>query len=261
MKSSSHTERSPSINYNSAKLILVGLALCSINAFAQLKRIAVDPFDKVIISPHIAVTFVEGTDEKVTIHSTTEPLSKVTVEVVGSTLRLYLEGAKTYTDSKKVKGDHYDYKVPIYKGTVVKATVTYKNLKELSLRGEEKFICESIIDQNEFTLKIFGESQVYFNEVQLGDLSTTIYGESFLELKKGRVDSQKITAYGETKVNTLNVDCNDAKITAYGEGSYRLSVKEKLKVTAFGEATVAYEGSPEVKKGIVIGEATIQKMN
>lgn len=243
------------------RIVIAVTVLFATSVVLAQKEIVVDPFEKVIISPHIEVTFMEGTQESVTIHSSNEPLSKVTVEVVGSTLRLYLEGAKTYTDSKKIKGDHYDYKVPIYKGTVVKATVTYKNLKELSLRGAEKFICTSKIDQNEFTLKIFGESQVYFNEVQLGALSTTIYGESFLELKEGRVDNQKITAYGESKVNTLNVDCNDAKITAYGEGSYRLSVKDKLKVTAFGEATIAYEGSPEVKKGIVIGEATIQKMN
>ncbi|RRQ50865.1 DUF2807 domain-containing protein [Maribacter algicola] len=243
------------------RIVIAVTALFATSSILAQKEIAVDPFEKVIVSPHIEVNFVEGTTEKVEVHASTQPLSKLNIEVVGKTLRMYLDGAKTYTESKDIEGDNYDYKVPIYNGTVVKATVTYKNLEELSLRGEEKFICKSTIDQNEFTLKIFGESQVYFNEVQLGDLSTTIYGESFLELKEGRVDSQKITAYGETKVNTLNVDCNDAKITAYGEGSYRLSVKDKLKVTAFGEATIAYEGSPEVKKGLVIGEATIQRMN
>lgn len=235
--------------------------LFAITSVSAQSEIVVDPFEKVIVSPHIEVTFVEGAKEMVEVHSNAQPLSKLNIEVVGKTLRMYLDGAKTYTESKDIEGDNYDYKVPIYNGTVVKATITYKNLKELSLRGEEKFICKSKIDQNDFTLKIFGESQVYFNEVQLGDLSTTIYGESFLELKEGSIDSQKITAYGETKVNTLNVHCNKAKITAYGEGSYRLSVKDRLKVTAFGEATIAYEGSPEVKKGLVIGEATIQKMN
>lgn len=230
------------------------------SVFSQ-SEIKVDAFEKVIVSPHIEVSFVEGTDEKVTIHSSTEPLSKVMVEVRGATLRLYLDGAKTYTDSEKVKGDHYDYKVPIYKGTVVKATITYKNLKELSLRGEEKFICKSTIDQKEFVLKVFGESQVYFNSIKVGSLKSTIYGESLLEIKDGSIDSQKITAYGESKVNTLSVACNDAKITAFGDGSYRLSVKDRLKVTAFGEATIAYNGAPDVKKGMVIGEAIIQKIN
>lgn len=250
-----------SIKSGSTKLFMLSFVLLSINSFAQQKKISVDSFEKVIVSPHIAVTFVEGTSEFVTIHSSTEPLDKLNIEVIGSTLRLYLDGAKTYTDSKNVRGDNYDYKVPIYKGTVITATVNYTNIEELSLRGEQKFLCESPIDQSEFRLKIYGESEVYFNEVQLDNLTTTIYGESYLELKNGNIDRQKITAYGETTINTLGVSTKSTKITAFGEGSYRIAVSDKLKVTAYGEATIAYEGSPEVNKGIVIGEAKIQKIN
>ena len=232
-----------SINPIRAKLILLGFALLSISSFAQVNSIVVKSFDKVIVSPHISVTFVQGSSESVEIHTSTEPLEKLNVEVVGNTLRLYLDGAKTYTDNENVKGDNYDYKVPIYKGTVITATVTYINLEELSLRGEEKFVCESTIQQQEFSLKLYGESEVYFNKVLLDNFITTIYGESHLELKEGTVDRQKITAYGETKINTLNVDTR------------------RVKITAFGEATIAYQGSPQVSRGIVIGEATIQKIN
>lgn len=250
-----------SIRNYTTKLLTCVFTLFSVGSFAQSKTMSVEDFDKVIVSPHISVTFVQGSQNNIVIHSSTEPLEKLNVEVVGSTLRLYLDGAKTYTDSKKEKGDNYSYNKPIYKGTVIVATVTYASLKELSLRGEEKFICESILDQSEFTLKLFGESQVYFNEVRLDNLTTTVYGESYLELKKGSIDNQKITAYGETTINTLGVKNNRTKITAFGEGSYRVAVKDRLKVTAYGEAKIAYEGSPEVKKGIVIGEATIQKIN
>ncbi len=249
-----------SIKNTSFNLIALVFVLFSINAFSQTKTISVEDFDKVIVSPHISVTFVQGSQNNIEIHSSTEPLEKLNVEVVGSTLRLYLDGAKTYTDSKKERGDNYSYNKPIYKGTVIMATVTYTQLEELSLRGEEKFVCESILEQSEFRLKLFGESEVFFNEVRLDNLITTIYGESYLELKKGTINNQKITAYGETKINMLDVETNNAKITAYGEGSYRISVKDRLKVTAYGEAVIAYKGSPEVKRGIIIGEATIQKI-
>jgi hypothetical protein len=96
--------------------------------------------------------------------------------------------------------------------------------------------------------------------VALGSLQITIYGESYLEIKEGALGLQRITAYGETKVNSLGVESTSAKITAYGEGSYRLHVLENLKVTSFGEATVTYQGNPEIDKGIIIGEATIQKI-
>jgi len=238
-----------------------GVFLCTIgNVSAQSKTISVAHFDKIIVSPHIQVSFVKGDIESVIIETTTVPNEKINVEVVGKTLRLYLDGAKMVTKSEKVDGDKWKGKRSIYEGTIVTAIVTYKSLEELSLRGEETFVCESQLEGEKFRLKIYGESQVYLNNVVLGTLQTTIYGESYLELKEGTIERQKIIAYGETKINTLGVSSTSVKITAYGEGSYRVKVSDKLKVTAYGEATIAYEGDPEVDKGITIGEVTIRKI-
>ncbi len=228
--------------------------------FAQTKTVDVDTFNKVIISPHIQVVFQQGDSENVSIESSTEPEDKINIEVNGKTLRIYLDGARDVTKSEKTNEKGYEQRKSIYNGTVVKATVTYKNLEELSLRGEEKIVCKSTLEGEKFNLTIYGASQVYLNKVGFGHLKTTIYGASYLEIKEGTIDRHKITAYGETKINTLGVDSKSAKIIAYGEGSYRLKVTDDLKITAYGEATVAYEGNPKVNKGIVIGEATIQKI-
>lgn len=241
-------------------VITIFLLLLSVKTFAQVKTFEVAQFDKVIVSPHISVTFIEGDSESVAIENISEPIEKMNVEVEGKTLRLYLEGAKVVTKSEKTERDGWKGKQSIYKGTVVTAIVTYRNLSELSLRGEETFVCESPLAMKDFRLKIYGESQVYLNRVNLQNLRTTIYGESYLELKEGNIKKHKITAYGETTVNTLGVAGETAKITAYGEGSYRIKVSDRLKVTAYGEATIAYEGAPDVDKGIVIGEATIEKI-
>lgn len=229
-------------------------------SFAQIKTVDVDTFDKVIISPHIQVVFERGDSESVSIESSTEPEDKINIEVMGKTLRIYLDGARDVTKSEKTNENGYEQRKSIYNGTVVKATVTYKQLKELSLRGEENIVCKSTLEGEKFNLTIYGASQVYLNKVDIGHLKTTIYGASYLEIKKGTIVRHKIIAYGETKINTLGVDSKSAKITAYGEGSYRLKVSDDLKITAYGEATVAYEGNPKVNKGIIIGEAKIQKI-
>ena len=245
-----------------AGLLVFGMLLILANkGHAQSRTYTVESFNKVIVSPHIAVNFVQGNEESVVIESINEPIQKMNVEVVGKTLRLYLDGAKLVTKSERVEGENWKGKRAIYKGTIVTATVTYKTLEELSLRGEETFVCESPITLEKFRLKIYGESQVYLNDVDLDRLQTTIYGESYLELKEGRIGSQKITAYGETKVNMLGVSSATTKITAFGEGRYHIKVADRLKVTAYGEAMVAYEGNPEVDKGIILGKATIHKIN
>jgi hypothetical protein len=231
------------------------------NSTAQNKIVTVGHFEKVIISPHIQVRFVKGDKETVKIESNKVSEDKLNIEFSGKTLRIYLDGAKTTTKSEKVKDEHYKGKQSIYKGTIVKATVTYKTLKALSLRGEQKFVCESTLELDKFDLDIYGESQVYLNDVKLNSITTTVYGESILEIKSGTIGHQKIVSYGESEINTLNVSCKTAKITAYGEGTISLKVEETLKVTSYGEATIQYKGNPTINKGIVIGETEIQKID
>ncbi|TPN88010.1 head GIN domain-containing protein [Aquimarina algicola] len=232
-----------------------------VSGFCQSKTIEVNDFNKVIVSPHIQVTFKEGDKEAVTIESARLPEDKINIKVVGKTLRIYLDGAKMVTKNEKIKENGWKRKQSIYKGTQVVATVTYKNLKELSVRGEEIIACESKITQQDFKLKMYGECKVTLNALEVNMFDTNMYGEGYLEIKEGMASKQKYTVYGEGEVNTLNMSNENTKITAYGEGNFRIKVSDQLKVTAFGEATVAYNGNPSISRGIVIGEATIQKMD
>ncbi len=240
------------------KILLTFLAVH--NGFGQANIVNVDAFDKVIVSPHVQVVFQQGDSENVIIESSTVSEDKINIEVNGTTLRIYLDGARDVTKSEKTNENGYERRKSIYNGTVVKAIVTYRNLGELSLRGEEKIVCKSTLACDKFNLTIYGASQVYLHNVAVKKLKTTIYGESYLELKGGKIDRHKITAYGETRLNTLGAETHSAKITAYGESSYRVKVVDRLKITAYGEATVAYQGNPQINKGIIIGEATIQRI-
>ncbi|NJB70232.1 ribosomal protein L31 [Saonia flava] len=260
MKNQRNIEKGRRLLKGKAIALLLFVILGVGRTLAQTKTFPVDVFNKVVVSPHIQVKFIEGERESVFIETSSVPMDKINVEVQGKTLNLYLDGAKVVTKSERVEDDKWKGKKSIYKGTIVTAIVTYKNLEELSLRGEETFVCESFLDVEKFRLKIYGESQVYLNKVNIQDLRATIYGESYLEIKEGTINEQKITAYGETTVNTADVNSQKTKIKAYGEGSYRVHVSENLKVTAYGEAIVAYEGNPTVNRGIIIGEATIQKI-
>ncbi|MET2985351.1 head GIN domain-containing protein [Aureibaculum conchae] len=244
------------------KLIYLISAIITISTVtAQSETTTVKKFDKVIVSPHISVNFVQGDTESVQIETCSVDKNKLNIEVNGKTLRIYLEGAKEVTGNEKYNKDGKKRRRSLYKGTIVTATVTYKNIDELSLRGEEKFICESPIVQDDFRLKIYGESKITINKVDLKTLRTTMYGESYIVIKEGNIGHQKFTGYGEAKINTLSVTNKSTKITAYGEGSYRVNVSKHLKITAYGEATIAYKGNPDVNNGIIIGEATIQRIS
>ncbi|HKO82817.1 MAG TPA: head GIN domain-containing protein [Chitinophagaceae bacterium] len=228
--------------------------------FAQNTTL-VDHFNKVIVSPNIEVSFVEGNEEKVTIEKSTVESDKINIHVNGKTLRIYLDDAKELVKNEKKYENGDKVKRPIYKGTVVTATVMYKTLEELSIRGEETIVCKSVLKGDRFTLKIYGESEVLLNDVNLDELKTTIYGESSLVIKAGSVKEQKYTAYGESKINSLGINSNTTKITVYGESDFQINVSDEIKLTAFGEAVVNYKGNPTINKGINIGQVRINRID
>lgn len=236
------------------------LFLVTATTFAQ-RTVNVETFDKVIISPHIEVTFVEGADESVLIEHLQVSEDKLNIEVEGKTLRVYLEGAKDIPKNKKEYVNGHKMKRPLYKGTQATVTITYAKVNELSLRGEERITFNSTFDQEKLRLKIYGESRITFSEVQLDEMHTTIYGESILHLKAGAIKKQKIVAYGESKVEMEEISNRETTITAYGEAEFAINTSDKIKVTAYGEAVIGYKGSPTIKKGINIGDVQIYAMN
>ncbi len=241
-------------------IILLSIFFTITSSIAQDKTFKTKDFDKIIISPHIEVNLVAGEEASVVIENAKVPMNKINVAVEGSTLRVYLDGAKTVTKSERVSSDNWNGKRSIYNGTMATATITYKTLKNLSIRGEEIVRCKSTLDQDELKMTLYGETKVYFEGLVLNDLTVAIYGSSYLEITKGNVGRQVFRAYGESEVNTIGMENEETKITAYGESNFRVKVADRLKVTCYGETTINYEGNPDVDNGIIIGEAKVRKI-
>lgn len=240
--------------------LVIALMLAFAGSFGQTIT-ALRHFNKVIVSPHIAVTFVEGNEESVSVEKCSVPMEKLNITVKNGTLRIYLDGAKDVEKNETTWEDGYKHKHPLYHGTIVTATVTYQTLDNLSIRGEETQLCKSPLKGDKFRLRVYGESHVYLNEVDLGELQATLYGESLLEVKAGSVADQEYTVYGESKINTLGINGNTSKLTAYGEADFRINVSDEIKITAFGEASLAYTGNPRINKWLHFGEMKVNKLD
>ena len=248
------------IHMKSLKIFSSVVAIFSFAA-AGAQTTMVNHFDKVIVSPYIQVTLVQGDQESVTVNDIHVDASKLHIEVNGQTLRVYLTGAKDIPKYEKHYSDGYQETHPLYQNTSVVATITYKNLTTLSFRGEETQFCESPVSGNELKLRIYGESSVIFNEVNLQRLEATMYGEGTLEIKSGSAREQKYLCYGEGKINTMAISGNTSHITAYGEADFTLNVSDRIKVTAFGDARLHYKGTPEIVKGLHIGDMLIDRID
>jgi len=243
---------------------LLFTVLCSFgllkNSVAQ-KVSTVEPFDKVIISPHVKVTFVKGDTESVTIENCEVETDKVNIVSKGKTLRVYLDGAKEITKNEKDSEYGSNVKQPLYTGTVLTVTINYKTIQDLSVRGEETILFKGKLEQDRFGLTMYGTCKIYMNEVRLKSMHTTVYGESYLEMKSGDITEQKFVAYGESKVNALAINNNVTKATLYGESKLQLNASDLIKVTSFGDSKIGYKGNPEIKHALHIGRTKIYKID
>jgi hypothetical protein len=233
---------------------MLTLATCSISAQSN----PVGHFHKVIVSPYIQVTFVQGNEESVTINNIIVDSTKLHIEVHGGTLRLYLDGAKEMPPAHP--GDK-DQSHALYPNHAVVATVVFRRLDAMSLRGSETTLCQSPLSAEKFTLRVYGESKVIFTEAHIGKMNTTLYGESSLDIMAGAVNEQHYTCYGEGKVNTTAIAGSTAKVSAYGEAEFAVNVSDRIKITAFGEARLRYKGDPAIVKGIHIGEMDVKRLD
>jgi hypothetical protein len=226
------------------------------------QTIPVGRFHKVIVSPYIQATFVEGDAESVTISNTIVDSGKLHVEVNGGTLRIYLDGAKDIPHyEREYRSDGSSTSHPLYPNHAVIVTVTYRKLDALSLRGDETFLCQSPISAKNFTLRIYSNPKVIFTEVHLTELHTTIYGDATLDIRSGEAFGQYYTAYGDGRINVAAIKGQTAKLTAFGEAEFRLNVSDWIKVTSFGEARVRYLGNPEIVKGMNFGNVNIKQLD
>ncbi|MDO6431961.1 head GIN domain-containing protein [Flavitalea sp. BT771] len=238
------------------KTLFVITFLFAATLAAGAQTISVDHFNKVIISPYIKVVFEQGETESVTVNRLLVDSSKLHIEVHGGTLRIYLEGAKDIPYNDK----SYNNK-GLYPNHAVVATVTYRALKTLSLRGAETHLCQSPLTANKFALRVYGASTVVFTEMRVRKLRAVIYGESTLEIQSGKADEQHFTCYGEGRINTTAITGRTGKITSFGEAEFSMNVSDRIKITAFGDAKLRYMGNPDIIKGVHIGDVDVLKID
>jgi HSP20 family molecular chaperone IbpA len=239
--------------------ILLALIIVS-PAFTQAQESftrQVDTFDKIIVSPHINLVLTEGTERtvKVDYHGVEE--YKIQVDVSGSTLNIYLDGARYI---EKTKNNGYHYKQGIYQGVEVTAYVTYETLEALEVRGEQRVLAKSPIQSDQFKLTLYGASTTDLEKLTAKNFKVVSYGENEINISSGQVDFQKYTLYGSSHIDVSALKSVHSKAKIYGESEILLHASDELDISAFGEPIITFSGNPQVNKNMIVGEARLFKV-
>jgi hypothetical protein len=243
---------------SSATAIICTILFCSI-ARAQTINKPLPHFDKLVVSPLVNVVLTEGEQEHIRLEYSGVESDKINYIVKGKTLRIYLDDARiTVKTRKHYDEDGYEYKKPIYRNVQITAYVTYRQLRSLEVRGEETVICESPLVQDEFQLKIYGQSKVTLASLETDHLKAYLYGENKLTIQSGSSETQKYRVYGENRIDTRNFTSKHISAGSIGESKLSLHASGQLRVTTVGESNVYNSGEGQTTKRLTIGTANVQ---
>lgn len=229
------------------------------NTVEAPKTITVDHFDKVVVSPHIQAVFKKGEQESVIIEELTISSDKMNIEVEGKVLKVFLHKSEAEVNMDDDQSINWEEN-SIYKGTIAKIVITYKELGKLALVGEEEFTFLDKIQQQDAKLKLIGKTKIFIKEAEIQNLDITSFGKNYLEVSSGIVPYQSITAFGEDQLDLFNVKNEITDIKSFGNGKLKLNVSKKLNVTGMGNTHIMYKGGAKVSKGIMLGKSKIEQL-
>jgi len=245
---------------NILSLLLVGAAVQLAAAQDAPKEITQDlkPFRKVVVSPRINLILEQGDHEGIRLVYNNVSASKINIKVQHHTLRVYLDDAKV---TEKNEFQYPNHKRSIYHNVTITAYVTYKELEHLEIRGNQELTCNSPLRAEKFVLKAYGENEINLASIKTEYLKTSLYGENKLKIKGGKAEYQKYKLFGENRIDTQDLKSYSATAHIFGESNLKLNTQDQLKVNAFGESQVSYQGDASVSRGLIFGHAEINKLN
>jgi hypothetical protein len=227
-------------------------------ASAQGDFVAVDDFDEVVIGQHIEVIFQESDNEGVSYALYDIDPDELIIRQKGDRLEIYLAHAKNLEKQRKIYRGEVDFKEDWYGDGFVRATVFYNDLSKVILKGEEDIYFADPIVAETFKLKVYGEMDIEFTSIQAEKFKAKIYGDNDLDFEKGAIGLQKYKLFGENSIDADQVSGAYVRATNYGENSLD-SNSEIIHFTVFGEMDVSCSRGADIRKGIVLGEYTVNR--
>ena len=238
-------------------VILIILLVITGYAQAQDKEKSLPPFTKIVASPRVNVVLQKGDRESIRLTYSNVAPENVNVIVSGKKLRIYLDHARVVEKQERTYDDGNRRRQGIYRNAFVTAFITFRELKEIEVRGDQELTCQDEINVDKLKLRAYGETQIDLAALNTKKFKASLYGENNLKIRSGDAGHQVYRLFGENKIDTRGLNSTSASTRIYGEGRLSLTASKQLVINAFGEPVIRVNGSPHINKGIVIGRADI----
>lgn len=226
---------------------------------AQNEAIALDPFNSVTIGQKLEVVFEASDHEEITYEMFGIHPDELIIRQSGRDLEVYLEHARTLEKQKRTYDNGYKMKSDWYNNGYVKLHIKYKNLDKVILKGEEDIQFTGDLVADVFKLKAYGDMDITFENLQASKFKAKLYGENDIEFKDGAIGFQKYKLFGDNLIDAGNIVSEQVKSTTFGETAMMVQ-SETVRITVFGELDIDCKAGTNIRKGVVLGEYSVDSL-
>jgi hypothetical protein len=254
--------------------LLVGLI--QLTVFAQTLERTLPTFKKVVISPFIDVELVKGPSEGIQITYENLEEDEINIDVKGNTLRVYLDDAKfrIRRESAEIKNDRR------YGHAKVKAIITYKELENIQIAGNNSLTCKEEMIGKKLKIKVYDEARVAFaslgmkkirlaaygetdvdiEQVDANSMRIATYGDNHVDIDSGQAGNQTFRAYGDNIIDARGVKSIYAKVGFFGDNKLAVDAEHQVKITVLGEGDIRVGGNAHIRRSLVLGDPKITSL-
>lgn len=233
-------------------------AILAINiCYSQEIEQKLRPFDKIVVSYKIDLVLIPGDTESIRItYSGVDP-DRINIDQSGHRVHVYLEDAKIFDKGEK-RGNMFERR-PRYRFASVTAYVTFKTLRLIETRGEGEVFCDGRIAAKKIKIRAYGDTDIRLSYVEAQTVKARLFGDNTMRIRRGEAGHVSYKLFGDNEIDARGLQSITSSTTVYGDGRVSLHASEEARITSFGDPSLYVSGSPNISKGIIIGEADIRR--
>lgn len=217
------------------------------------------PFDKIVVSYKVNLVLIPGNTESIRIVYSGVNADRINIDQSGHRVHVYLEDAKIYDKGEKRKHDDWFDRRPRYRFASVTAYVTFKTLRLIETRGDGEVFCDGKIISKKIKVRAYGDTDVRLTYLEAKTVKARLYGENTMRIRRGEAGHVSYKLFGDNTVDSRGLHTVTSSTTVYGDGKVAIHATEEARITSFGDPKLLVTGSPNISKGIMIGEADIRR--
>ncbi|MBN2350387.1 MAG: DUF2807 domain-containing protein [Bacteroidales bacterium] len=209
------------------RIISLFIIFLSASAFAQkTKEIKLNPFHSISVTDNVMVQLIKGTEESIKLSFESIEADKISTTVINGILSIKLQS-------------------PVLKDVKVRATLTYKNIKNLAVSSLAEVSADKLFQADSLFLNLKSGGKIYISlDVKYLTASIT---ENALVSADGYADVQNISVTTSGTFSGYELEGEKVMVKATTGGKAKINVEKELQASVTTKGYVSYKGNPSKK--------------